>query len=215
MDLKIEELENNGYHLIEELQHDELIPFVQRIFRSPNWITKTYIWLNIILIIGLLALIVVAILDGKSFGSIIGQVSWGILLLLPIIPIHEGLHGAVYKYLGAPKVHYTANFKRFYFTAQADRFLVDKNGFYPLAFTPFLVINSAAIVLMFIFPEYLLLLCTFLFSHTTACGGDFALAAYFYNKRDTGLITYDDVPNKRTFFYARVKSDELKVMSDE
>jgi hypothetical protein len=206
MALKIEQLDEQGYQLQTVLQHEELVPFIQDIFKKPNLITRLFIFLNIVLLAWLIGWGVYEIVArDKSFGWVLMQLSLGILLILPVIPLHEWLHGLAYKWLGAEKVHYTANFKKFYFTAQAHHFIVGEKGFYWLAFTPFVLINSMTIILMFVLPaSYLLLLISFLFMHTTACGGDFALAAYFYSRKHTGLITYDDVPSKKTYFYAPV-----------
>lgn len=209
MNIKVEDLEQKGYVMHSRLEHEELVPFVQDIFRNSNVITKSFMWLNIILVAFLAYLITREVMTGSSIWHILGQLGWGILLVLPIIPIHEAIHGAAYKWIGASKVHYTANFRKFYFTAQADRFVVGEKEFYPLAFAPFVVINILTIVLMILLPqEFLLMLASFLFFHTTSCGGDFALAAYFYNHRDQGLVTYDDVPNKETYFYIKNSENE-------
>lgn len=210
MRLKPEQLGENGYHLQKVLHHEELVPFVQDIFRNPNWITRFFIWLNILLIACLIGWTVYEMIAlEKSLGTVLGQIGLGILLILPVVPFHEWLHGLVYQSLGAPKVHYTANFKKFYFTAQAHHFVVGKGGFYWLAFTPFVVVTSLVIILMLVLPDqHLLMLSSFLFMHTTACGGDFALAAYFYAKKETGLVTFDDVPAKMTYFYSLRESQE-------
>ena len=211
MEIKIEDLEKEGYHLQDVLSHDELVPFVRKIFRYPNIVTRTYSWLNIALLLGLIGLMVYEWMDGRSLGAVIGQLGWGMLLLMLIIPVHEGLHGLAYRCLGATDIHYTANFKKFYFTAQAHHFIVQEQGFYLLAFTPFVLINLLALLAMIILPtHYLLMLSAFLFMHTTACGGDFALASYFYTQKNSGLLTFDDVPNKITYFYSlEKKEDEL------
>ncbi len=201
MNEKAEALQQKGYHLQETLHHEELIPFVQKIFSQPNIIIRLFFWMNVLLLLWLIILIIYLIMQGQSTGQVIGQLGWGILLIIPIIPFHEWIHGLVYKQLGAPKVHYTANFKKFYFTAQADAFVVGEDGFYRLAFAPFVVINLIALLFMILLPaDYLLILSSFLFMHTIACGGDFALAAYFFQHKDKGLITFDDVPNKTTYF---------------
>jgi hypothetical protein len=44
--------------------------------------------------------------------------------------------------------------------------------------------------------------------HTMACGGDFALASYFYTRKNSGLLTFDDVPNKMTYFYSLEKKED-------
>ncbi len=204
MSEKAEALQRQGYQLKEVLHHEDLIPFVQKIFQKPNWIVRIFLWINLLLLAGLITLITYQIMAGYTIGQVAGQVGWGILLILPIIPFHEWIHGLVYKQLGAPEVHYTANFRKFYFTAQADQFVVGEKGFYLLAFAPFFVISLLTILLMIaLLPSFLLILTTFLFMHTTACGGDFALAAYFFQHKNQELITFDDVPNKTTYFFVK------------
>lgn len=208
MNVTIEDLAEKGYLLKETLRHEEIVSFVQKVFNEPNIITRTYFYISFLSFIGFGIMIVLHMLDGGSFIAVVGHFSWGILLTILLIPVHEGLHGLVYKFIGAPKVSYTADFKRFIFTAQADQFIINEKEFYYLAFTPFLVISLGCILVGLLFPAYFMIAtCIFVF-HTMACGGDFGLAAYFYQHSGTGMVTYDDVEAKESYFFVEPGQEE-------
>jgi hypothetical protein len=39
--------------------------------------------------------------------------------------------------------------------------------------------------------------------HCSMCGGDFALLSFFREKRHLDVVTYDDVPNKISYFFEK------------
>ncbi len=196
-----EQLRAGSFQQVEHLEFDQIIPFVQNQMRQTNLITRSYNWL---LLLFLLIMLVVAYLEvraGMAFMEAVAQIGYGVIITFLLIPLHEALHGLVYYLQGARKIHYTANFRKFYFTAQADHFVVGEKGFYWLAFTPFVVIGLSAVLLGIIFPAILLPATAILTMHSTFCGGDFALAAYFYRHRGQGMLTYDDVEAKEAYFF--------------
>ena len=124
--------------------------------------------------------------------------------MLPLIPIHELIHGLFYKLAGAPTVSYKANFKKFIFYAMADKFITDQKNFVRLALAPFIVINSILIISILLSSGIIsFLLAGILFIHTAGCAGDFALVSYFIENDGRNLVTYDDVSKGESYFYKK------------
>jgi len=153
----------------------------------------------------LIGLITYKVIGHELITPIITQVCYGFAIALLIIPLHEWIHGLAYKYVGAKEISYTANWKKFYFTAQADHFVVNEKEFRLVAFAPFVVITSLALAIGLAFGQYLLML-GLIFAHTTMCSGDFALVSYFYQNRGKGLVTYDDYSNQIAYFFVEKPS---------
>lgn len=192
------------YRQIADLSFDDIIPFVREQMLDRNLVVRTFSILQLLFLGYLLGVTIYQISNGASIGNTVGQIGFGFLATILLIPLHEGLHGLAYYLLGARKIHYTANFRKFYFTAQADRFVVGEKAFYGVAFTPFLVIGLLSIVVGFVWPVLWLPATTVLLVHTVFCGGDFALAGFFYRHHQQGMLTYDDVPAKHAYFYLPV-----------
>ena len=204
MKLDPAQLDEKGYSLLYELDHDRLIPFIQGIYRKRTPYSLAYIIINILTILSTLAYLVFIIITEDIIILPIGYVLAGVLLTLPLIPIHELIHGLAYKLLGAKHVGYTANFRKLYFTAQANMFVVNYREFLFLAFAPFVLITLGCLVsIWFLKPVFILIPLGTLVMHTGACGGDFALVSYIYPYRKEGIVTYDDFPNKRTYFLTK------------
>jgi len=196
-----EQLHTGPYRLVDTLVFGDILPFLQNQIGQSNLITRLYYGSLFLFFFWMVAVFVFQVRSGMVIWEAFGQIGAGVIVTFLLIPLHEALHGLVYYLQGARKIHYTANFRKFYFTAQADHFVVGENGFYWLAFTPFVVIGLCSLILGFIFPAILLPTAAILTLHSTFCGGDFALAAYFYRHRGQGMLTYDDVEAKEAYFF--------------
>jgi len=206
MNLKIDELENaQKYGLLYELDHNEITKFAQAEFRKRNIFTVLYFAINII-ILGCVGFFVASdLLSAKVNGiDMLGGLCVGILFAFSaIILIHELLHVLAYKIVGARQTTIKADWKKFVFVAVADKFVAGSKEFYFIALLPFTVITISLLIgFSFVNGGYwfYVLLGAF-FMHTAACGGDFALVSYFWENRTKQLITYDDVPAKKSYFY--------------
>ncbi len=196
-----EDLNKNGYQLFEQLRHSEIGLFIRPYLFKKNraiyfyWIFNFLVWAGIIISIFTCSISLV-----KSFDFF----ALGILGMLPLIPIHELIHGLFYKLAGAPSVQYKANFKKFIFYAMADKFITDQKNFVRLALAPFIIINSILIISIFLCTGIIsFLLAGILFIHTAGCAGDFALVSYFIENDGRNLVTYDDVSKGESYFYKK------------
>jgi len=198
------------YRKILDLDFSEMTPFVLNNIRARETVAVLYMVLNLATL-GFIIIYVVWGLTwdhfdgGRVFWQIVAGVLGGSIL---IIPPHEILHGLAYRLLGARKIRFGVDFQQFIFFVTADRFPISRNELRFLAMTPFVVINAVVISLTAtLFTEWALFSAILLLSHNIMCIGDFALTS-FANKCTGELYTYDEIDNKKTYFYE--KSGDLR-----
>ncbi len=186
-----------------ELDFSEMTPFVLKNIRGREMIALLYFTLNlatlIFIIVYLLWGVTKGFLDGKQ---IFWQMFTGVLAgSIVIIPVHEILHGAAYRLLGAREIRFGVDFQQFIFFVTADRFPITRNQLRFLAMTPFLAINLTAIIATILwFSDLTLFTATLLLSHNIMCIGDFALTSYA-NRQHGKLYSYDEIEKKKSYFY--------------
>jgi hypothetical protein len=129
------------------------------------------------------------------------------LFVFLLIPIHEYIHVLAYKSQGALHTSYDSNWKKFYFMALADKFVANKHEFSIVALAPFVVITTMlGLALFWVEGLWSFTIIGTLIMHTAASSGDFGILSYFYFHKDKDIITYDDVGNKISYFYGKLKS---------
>jgi hypothetical protein len=195
MHLKPSELIQHGYEPILELPHKEMVPFVLEQLKKHNPVTLFFWGFSALSVLGWLFHIVLAGLEGQL--ELIGFLSFtGLSLfffLIPTVPLHELIHGAVYKLLGAPRVAYGADWSKMVFYAIAPSYVVNAREFIVLALAPFVVFTLLFIPLLFLIPPNWLWAVWGLFLlHTSGCAGDFAMVSFCYENRGKDLVTYDE-----------------------
>ena len=183
--------------------HHELAPFVQKYMFVWTWITLAY-WTFNVLILGAVIAVATAGLSGGGLDwfedVFIGLGTGFFLTILIAFFIHETIHLAAYKLLGAK--HVALRFKNMMFLALSNDIVLDRRQFYFLAILPFAVLTPimiAAAVVTQGFWQFVSL--GILLLHTAGCSGDFALINYFYVNRDKNILTYDDVDRQVSHFY--------------
>lgn len=206
--MTIEKLHTDpAYSLLLLLPHDDILPFVERQFKSKTLTIRCYLALNILLVLSTLAIAILDIWQGfLGFWTVLKYFGIGSLLVFTIlIPVHEGLHGLAYKIVGAPKISFGVNWRMFYFYAVADRFISDRKSFKFIALTPFICISLFAIIAI-IFGSIAVKWVSIgvLVFHATACAGDFAMLSFYEEYQDAEeLLTYDDVSQRQSYFYLK------------
>jgi hypothetical protein len=195
-----------SFRLILELEFDEMIPFVLENIRKRSIISLFYIISNL----ALLGMIIIYLISAFSRGDItfsilFKQAGLGIVCgSIPVIPLHELLHGLAYRILGARKIRFGSDLKQFIFYVTADRFPVSGPEIYFLAFTPFMVINIllAGVTLLWM-PQLILFTLFFLLSHNIMCIGDFAISNYVLKHGDGKVYSYDEIDRRRSYFFEK------------
>lgn len=207
MKLKPEELQENGYILLDHLNHKELVPFIQTYIRKWTKFSVIYYCCNL-LISGLFGYLLISDFNSEnySFATKFSNLSLGLALALLLLPLHEYIHVLAYKMNGAANTSYDANLKKFYFMALADKFVASKREFQIVALAPFLIISILLIGIIFLVNEnWKFTIMTTLLAHTAMCSGDFGLLSYFDYHRDKDIVTYDEVESNISYFYGRQK----------
>jgi hypothetical protein len=130
-----------------------------------------------------------------------------VLCFIVLLPLHEGIHGAVYQICGAQDVRFGGSLKQFYAYAVAHKFVVGQRAFAWVAVTPFLIINALLVAAAVMFPAHSFFLIAVLLFHTAGTSGDFAMLNFLWRHRRDEVYTYDDADEHRSFFYKRIRRE--------
>ena len=196
--------QSGKYKLLKTLRYSEILDFIFENISFKNASSFFYFFYNIVTIIILTGFCILFYQSGFNnfFRYLLGGITAGSIL---VIPVHELIHGITYKLLGAPKINFGADFKQMLFYVAADKFVLNRNGFYLVAISPFFVINIFTIILLLNFSIPLIISgLSFLLLHNIMCIGDFALVSYFKRFRDKDLFTYDDHKEMTSYIFEKI-----------
>ena len=209
MRLKVDQIKNNPrFRLLDKLHYDSIVEFATEYIRKRTRSMTIYmVFLVAYFVFMWSAFAYGVIVDDMNAVSLLKQFLYGLVISLTIvIPVHEMIHAVGYFLLGARKISFGAALKHFAFYAVADDFVAGRRGFIFLAISPFLIVsllNLAGYIFVSGYASYTYI--SVLFFHATMCAGDFALLSYFEFHRDKEVYTFDDVPNKTSYFYYKDK----------
>lgn len=207
MKITPDELTGNGYVLLDQLDHKELLPFVRTYINKRTKFSASYS-VAILVLFGLTGYLFVQgfRLPEYDLAARFTHFAIGIALAFALLPLHEFIHVLAYKSQGARKTSYDANLKKFYFMALADRFVANRKEFAVVALAPFVVITASLFILLFVVDaNWRMTVVAMLLAHTTMCSGDFGLLSYFEFNKDKEIVTYDDTENRVSYFFGRQK----------
>ena len=205
MKLKPEELEENGYVLLDEMNHSEIKPFLKKYITKRGWYSSIF-YLSVFISFSFLLFFCFKLHHTGSYPvkKILLRFLLGVLLTLVLVPFHELIHGLAYKLARAKNTSYDANLRKFYFLAIADKFVTSRQEFKIIALAPFFIISLSLLMVSFLTGEpWKVTLFTTLLIHTIACSGDFALLGYFEFNKKKEVVTYDDKKKNVSFFYGK------------
>lgn len=205
MPLQPDTLKENGYILLDELEHKELLPFIQKYMKEKTFFVAFYYFCNVFFL-GLVGFLFTYGYEEVeySFANRLSHFSYGVLIALALIPIHEYIHVLAYKSQGAQNTSYDVNWKKFYFMALAHEFVANKKQFTIVALAPFTVITvSFIIAFVFANTNWAMTFAATLLAHTAMCGGDFGLLSYFEFHKDKTIVTFDNIYEKKSYFYEK------------
>ena len=202
----LQDLEDSSkYELLDEIPHQDMLSFVMKVFATRNILIHSFVVINL----GFLtASISMAIQQAGSFPvwkMIVFFILGAILGTTLVIPPHEGIHGLVYRLLGARKISFGWNPRHFYFYVAADRFVVGHRDIWPLAMAPFLILSTLSFLgIIYGSPSLQWISRGFLCMHSLNCIGDFAMVAYFWQFRKWEIYTFDLVKDSVSFIYRKI-----------
>jgi hypothetical protein len=205
----VEELhKDQNYHLLEEMDFSSTVPFLMRYLWKVNLSMGFFFFFTLFLFALVLFLKTYyilyfdlpwnTVLKFSTFGFVVGA--------LPVIPVHELLHGIAAKIIGARRIRYGVEWNYMMFYAAADRFVMNKKQFAFVALLPFILISAFFLTMAYLSTElnslFWLSACFF---HATMCIGDFGLLSFFEENSKKILYTYDDVSEKKTYFFEKIQ----------
>ena len=186
MKIRPDQLTENGYVLLDELGHKELVPFIQAYMKKRTKYVAFYYLSNFVLF-GLVGYCFIqgCSLPTYSFAERFTHFSYGLAIAFTLLPLHEYIHVLAYKSQGAVHTSYDANLKKFYFMALADKFVANKKEFEIVALAPFVIITTILLMLLIVAnANWALTIFSVLLAHTAMCSGDFGLLSYFEFHKD-------------------------------
>ena len=203
MALKVEDLDDQKkFRLFLTLHYNDLIGFVFEYLKKKSVFMFLY-WALCVLFLSAAITIRIKVagcfpITSILFHSIIG------LLILPVlcIPLHEFLHVIPYYFSGAKNIRVGMDLSQYLFYVTAHRHVATPLQFRIVALTPFIIISTGVIFLVFLLPGmWRWSFSLFLFVHSTMCAGDFALLNLYFLNRDRKIYTWDDIDKKEAYFY--------------
>ncbi len=115
------------YQLLDELGHKDLAPFCTKFYwHQRSWVTWAHYLLSVVIWI---FWIEEGIQQKLAFSAWIQNFGYAVICFVALVPIHEALHGAVYKAFGASDVRYNISLRQFYAYAIAHHFVADRREF--------------------------------------------------------------------------------------
>lgn len=197
------------YVKMAELNHQNLLPFVFQYIKVKTRF-NIFLWIfNILFLVMALGQFITALKNGQitTSGFFLYTGTGTVLFLVLVIPLHELIHLAAMKLLGAKKLKVSADLKKGLFYAFADNFVITRHEFYLIALLPFALINAALLVWIFLSSGDITWGLWLVFiMHSTGCLGDFALMSYYEVNKDKEILTFDDFVTRKSYFYEKMKS---------
>ncbi|MBE2255602.1 MAG: DUF3267 domain-containing protein [Ignavibacteria bacterium] len=199
-----ETLQSSGYENKLTLYHADILPFIKSSLKFKNIYSVSYYVFNLIFVVCLIFYSSYFYGLNNVFKDVIYYIGIGFAGAFLLLPLHEWIHGLAYKFCGAKKVNYKADFKNLVVMAIADRFVVNALQIIFVALAPFVVITSLFLfALFFVSSPYNLTVISIIVVHTSFCIGDFGICAYIKQNQNQGIITYDDFENKVSYFLVK------------
>lgn len=184
------------------MTHLQLGEFVlEYFFRRLSWV----IWMHHAISVAILgAIVAVALAQQRSFFRCAGDFFLALVtLFVVILPLHELLHAAAYRLVGARDVRWEWSGRMMAVWVIAHRFVVGTRAFLLVALAPFVVLNALLIVLAIVFPQVAVYLLFVLLWHVHGSAGDWSLLNFVWIHRARGFWTYDDAEAGKSYFFGR------------
>ena len=198
-----------GYEKIEELEHSNLKPFLRReIAGNQGWgmIAKMYQGMGLLLIGFALIKAFASYMTHKETESLAG-LGLGVLFSFTVlIVLHELLHAIAYLVVGARRLSFGMNLKKFLFFVQADKKVLNYKQFMIVALVPAVlvgVVSLAGAIFYYGQPLYYFFMVIFGL-HGLFCSGDFGLLCFFENRKEDEIYTFDVKKERKTYFYKKL-----------
>lgn len=196
--------EEDRFDQVLELDHDDMISFVQKELEQPHPLIRQFVQFNWLFTLGTLAYAAVQLYHGTlAPGPMILHFFLGVVLSMTLlIVVHEAIHAAVYRLVGASSVQFGGSFRKMYFYAVADQYVLRSKQFRMIALAPFVFVLLVGVVaLTLVPPVFQWVLLGLILVHNWNCIGDFVMLGFLEQFRPEEMYTYDDVDEGKSYFF--------------
>jgi hypothetical protein len=192
----------NRFQMLVVLGHDDITPFVGEYYwKRRNWLILSH---YLITLAALATWVFVGVTEGSDLLHWLIVLGAAVLAFILLVPVHEAIHGIVYRLLGAKDIRFSVSLREFYAYAIANQFVADWHELTWIALAPFIILNLALIVASIIFPDYSFFLLGVLLIHVGGTSGDWAILNFFWVNRDKNVYTYDDADKRKSYFFQKI-----------
>lgn len=201
-------ISDSDFELLAEVKHNELKGFiVNEVEQQPLYARIA----NMYQMAGLLAFMIGGFRAFMPFfahreSTFLWWLLAGVLLTFSVvIVLHELIHAAAYRFVGAKNLSFGMNLRQFMFYVQADRQVLNFKQFQIVALAPAVVISVLSLIGMAVFythPAFYIFIPIFGL-HSFFCGGDFGLLCFFQNRSNVSIFTFDSKKEGKTYFYGK------------
>lgn len=200
--MTVDDLAPPRYELLREMTHLRLGEFVlEYFFRRLSWVVWAH---HAISLATLGAIVTAAITQQRSFFRCAGDFFLALAtLIVVVLPLHELLHAAAYRLVGARDVRWEWSGRLMAVWVIAHRFVAGRRAFLIVALAPFVVLNALLVVLAMVFPNIAVYLLFVLLWHVHGSIGDWSLLNFVWIHRERGFWTFDDAAAGKSYFYGR------------
>ena len=205
MKIQPDDLNDMGYQLMDSMDQQNLNPFIIRHLKKRTASSAIWEYSHLIALIAIYYMFLHGIHGGEiSFGKAFLSLLAGYIFSIIIAPIHELIHYLAFKLMGAKKVTFKVNFKKFYILCNAHNFVANRKEIRFVGLAPFVLLSAMLILLILISgPQLSFFLMGLLIAHTTCCAGDFGILSYLDFHGDREVVSFDDQAKGITCFYKK------------
>ena len=200
-------IDNDDFELLAEVDHLNIKQFIFEQIVKEKQLIRLYSAYQIGMIALFVFLLVKAILRfSEGFKDPVLEMGYALLFSFTVLIIlHELIHAIAYRLQGAGKITFGAIWHKFIFYAAADKQVIDYPTFKIVALAPFAIVKIVSILLAIYFWNtplayfFMSLMCI----HSLFCAGDMAMLAFYNLHPGKEIYNFDDLSQKKTFFYFR------------
>lgn len=193
---------DDKYRLLMSVPFDQLgAVIVAYYFRRQTWIIVAhYAFVTVLLIAWLLW----GIREHNVWLDWLIHYGWAVGLFFALAAVHEAIHGAMFRMVGAPEVKIKIGWREGTLYAVAPDFVINSRDLGWVLVAPFLVITLVLLAMLFILPAYRYVQLSVILLHTAGCAGDFAILNYLWRHRKQRVLHFDDADGEISNFYEQV-----------
>lgn len=203
-------VKNDDFELLAEVDHQNIKQFVfEQIMREKSLVRQYSAYQLAMLALFVFLLVKAGISYTKGMDQPLIAIGVSVLFSFTLLIIlHELIHAVAYRLRGAGKVTFGAIWRKFIFYAAVDQQVIDYPSFKVVALAPFIVMKVVSILLAvyFWFSPLAYFFISLMCIHSLFCAGDMAMLAFYNLHPDKEIYNFDDLAQKKTFFYYRKKN---------